>query len=543
MTRLRLLFLITASILLNTTAAMACTNFIASGGATQDGSVIVTYTCDGEFHPTLRIMPAEDHEPGAVFTVKTWGGEVLGEVKQPAHTYRVVNLMNENQVTIGETTTGGRDELINPDGIIHYWHLMKLTLQRARSARHAVEVMGELVAEYGYRSSGESFAIGDPEEAWIMEMVGPGPGGEGAHWVALRVPDGYVSAYANMGRIGTFNEEDKDCLSSGKKEMAALAQKNGWYDPADGEFNWREAFHPADAQKLRYTATRVWSLFRRCSPGLKLESDYHRGTEGAAPYPLWVKPEGKLDVAGVFDLMRDHYEGTEQDMTQGVDAGPYGNPSRWRPMGFELDEESYTWERPISTQQTGFSMVTQSRSWLPDPVGGVTWYGLDDTWFTCYMPLYCSMNAVPESYARGSLEQFSWNSAWWTFNFVSNFAALKYSFMSADIRAVQNDLEGQLLALQPAVDKTAAQLAEDDPDLMTAYLTDYCVQHAEDVVRKWKDLGEYLITTYNDGYVKDADGRVQEMGYPENWLRTVIQAHPEKYKLPDTKKLKEPSDY
>jgi len=521
--------------------AQACTNFIASKGATTDGSVIVTYTCDGEFHPHLRHTPAADHEPGAMQELTHWNGEVLGEIPYPAHTHGVVNLMNDQQVTIGETTTGGREELINPDGLFHYWHLMQITLQRAESARHAVEVIGRLVGEYGYRSSGESFAIGDPQEAWIMEIVGPGPGGQGAHWVALRVPEGHVSAYANMGRIGTFDPQDRDnCLTSGPR-MVKFAQEMGWYDPTDGPFNWREAFHPADAQKLRYTATRVWSLFRRC--GVQLPADYHRGRDGADPYPLWIKPTEKLDVAAVFDLMRDHYEGTEYDMTQGVDAGPYGNPSRWRPMGFEVDGHSYTWERPISTQQTGFSMVTQSRDWLPDPVGGVTWYGLDDTWFTCYVPLYCGMDAVPESYTRGSLGQFSWDSAWWTFNFVSNFAALKYSYMSADIRAVQNDLEGQLLALQPAVEMTARELHKKDPELMRAYLTDYSVQHAEDVVRKWRDLGEYLVTTYNDGYVKDADGRVTEKGYPENWLRAVLEAHPDKYRLPDVQKLEEPADY
>jgi len=241
--------------------------------------------------------------------------------------------------------------------------------------------------------------------------------------------------------------------------------------------------------------------------------------------------------------MRDHYEGTEYDMTQGVDAGPYGNPSRWRPMGFEVDGKQYTWERPISTQQTGFSMVTQSRSWLPDAVGGLSWYGLDDTWFTCYVPLYCGIDALPESYVTGGLNQFSWDSAWWTFNFVSNYAALKYSYMSPDIRAVQNQLEGQFLALQPAVEKTAAELAKNDPELMRAYLTDYSVQHAEDVVRKWRDLGEYLLTTYNDGYVKDENGRVTEKGYPEPWLRAVLEQRPDQFLLPADETLSEPADY
>ncbi len=526
---------------------LACTNFIAGSRATADGSVIITYTCDGEFHPHLRRIPAADHEPGAMQEVRHWTGEVLGQVAYPAHTYGVVNLMNDRQVSIGETTTGGRDELINPDGMLHYWQLMQLALQRAATAREAVLMLGQLADTYGYCSSGESYVIGDPHEAWIMEMVGPGPrgqetGGPGAWWVALRVPDDSVSAFANLGRIGTFPTDDpENCLYS--PGMAEFAAARGWYDPAGGPFNWREAFHPADAQTLRYTATRVWSIFRRCAPGLDLPDDYHRGVPGAEPYPLWIKPERKLAVGDVFELMRDHYEGTDLDMTVGVDAGPYGNPSRWRPMTWEVDGQSYTWERPISTQQTGFSMVCQSRDWLPDPIGGVTWYGLDDTWFTCYVPLYCDIDALPESYTTGSLGRFSWDSAWWTFNFVSNFAALKYSYMSQDIQAVQHELEGHLLALQPAVEQTAARLFEQDPGLMRAYLTDYSVHHAEDVVRKWRQLGEYLVMTYNDGYVKDPQGRVTEQGYPDSWLRAVLQQRPEQFKLPEATAGGEPRDY
>jgi len=524
--------------------AHACTNFIATREATVDGSVMVTYTCDGEFHPRLKHYAAADHEPGVMEELKDWYGNVLGEVALPAHTYAVVNLMNEHQVTIAETTTGGREELINPDGVIQYWVLMRLVLQRAATAREAIEVIGDLVAEYGYRSAGESFYIGDPEEAWVMEMVGPGPGGQGAHWVALRVPPGHVVAHANLGRIHTFDRSDKKNViaSAGMEEFAA---EQGWYDPEAGPFSWREAFHPADPQKLRYTETRVWSLYRRCAPSLEWSMDSHRGVEGAEPLPLWIEPEKKLSVADVFELMRDHYEGTDIDMTHGVAAGPYGNPNRWRPMGWEVDGENYTWERPISTQQTGFSMVTQSRNWLPDAVGGLTWYGLDDTWFTCYVPLYCGIEAVPESFATGGLSRFTWDSAWWVFNFVSNYANLKYSYMIQDIQAVQAELEGGFLDLQPAVEKTAVELAATDPGLMARYLTDYSVQHAEAVVDRWRDLGEYLLTTYNDGYVKDEKGRVQEKGYPDAWLRAVLEANPDKYRLPDsgTTDLKEPEDY
>ena len=545
MRRFLLLVFIALTVLASTGPAAACTNFIATKGATVDGSVIVTYTCDGEFHPHLRLTPAADHEPGATEKIKDWSGNVLGEVALPAHTYQVVNLMNEHQVTIAETTTGGREELVNPDGLLHYWTLMRLVLQRAASAREAVEVMGMLVDQYGYRSSGESFYIGGKDEAWVVEMVGPGPGEQGAHWVALRVPDGYVIAHANLGRIDTFDPRDKkNCLAS--KGMEEFAASRGWYDPkSDEDFSWRKTFHPTTPQNLRYTATRVWSLYRRCAPSQEWPMDFHRGVEGAEPLPLWIKPEKKLAVADVFELMRDHYEGTELDMTQGVDAGPYGTPNRWRPMGWEVDGQNYTWERPISTQQTGFSMVTQSRDWLPDAVGGLTWYGVDDTYFTCYVPLYCGIESVPESFATGSLGKFGWDSAWWVFNFVSNYAHLKYQYMLPDIRIVQAELEGDFLDLQPAIEKTAVELSKSDPALMVRYLTDYSVTHAEAVVDKWRDLGEYLLTKYNDGYVKDENGHPQEKGYPEAWLRAVLEQHPDKFLLPDTDadQVKEPEDY
>ncbi|MEZ4386727.1 MAG: C69 family dipeptidase [Candidatus Krumholzibacteriia bacterium] len=529
--------------LLLPTAALACTNLVCSPGATVDGSTVVTYTCDGEFHPILQRVEAGAHEPGAMQEIRHWTGEVLGEIAYPARTYAVVNLMNDHQVTIAETTTGGRPELVDPDGMLHYWQLQRLALQRARTARELVEVMGELVAAYGYRSTGESYCIGDPHEAWIMEMVGPGPGGHGAYWVALRVPDGCISAFANGGRIGTFPTDDPDnCLFS--PGLAEFAEARGWYDPAAGPFNWREAFHPATAQQLRYTATRVWSLFRRAAPSQEFSPDYHRGVPDAEPYPLFIKPDHKLSLADVFALMRDHYEGTEYDMTAGLDAGPFGNPMRQRPMGFAVDGDPYTWERPISTQQTGFSMVTQSRAWLPDAVGGVTWYGLDDTNFTCYVPLYCCLTDVPPSYATGSLSRFGWDSAWWVFNFVSNYAGLRYDAMIGDIRATQQQIEAYLRDLQPAVEETAASLCERDPALAVRYLTDYSITHAEDVVRQWRELGEHLLTRYNDGYVKDAGGQAREVGYPDAWLRHVVKERPDQFRLPtDPDAVTEPVDY
>jgi dipeptidase len=274
----------------------------------------------------------------------------------------------------------------------------------------------------------------------------------------------------------------------------------------------------------------VWSIFRRAAPGLALDPAYHRGDPAAEPYPLWIRPEKKLTVADVIALMRDHYEGTPYDMTKGVDAGPFGTPNRWRPIAWEVDGVNYSWERPISTQQTGFSFVSQSRSWLPDPIGGVFWYGVDDTYTTCYVPLYAGIDQVPPSFTKGRIDGFTWESAWWVFNFVANLANLKYSYMVEDILEVQRELEGSYLDLQPVVEQTALALVDSDPDLLTDYLTQYSIGQAEAAVRRWTALGEHLLTTYNDGYVVREDELV-ERGYPEGWLREVIRARPEQFRL------------
>jgi dipeptidase len=511
--------------------SIACTSILASKGATSDGSVIITYSCDGEFHPRLRYLPAADYERGSFYEIKDWGGNLLGKVEQVRHTYAVVGLMNEHQVAIGETTFDGRPELENPDGLLHYWTLMQLALQRAKTAREAIRVIGDLVDQYGYRSTGESISIADKEEAWLMEIIGPGPGGKGAEWVALKIPEGYISCTANRSRIGTFPLDDPDhCLHS--SNVVSFAVEKGYYDPESGKpFSFCDAYCPPTPQRLRYTATRVWSIFRRAAPSRKFPPNYHRGEPTADPYPLWIEPDEKLSLQDVIALMRDHYEGTPYDMTKGVDAGPFGTPNRWRPMTWTVDETEYSWERPISTQQTGFSFVSQSRDWLPDPIGGVYWYGVDDTYTTCYTPLYCGVDRIPESYARGSLGSFSWDSAWWVFNFVANFANLKYCYMIEDIQAVQRKLEGDLFALQPVVEQTAQDLQRSDPALLTRYLTDYSNLHAENTVTTWRQLGEFLITKYNDGYVQEQPGRPKEKGYPDSWLSEVLKSKPEAFKL------------
>jgi dipeptidase len=511
--------------------AESCTNILVTKGASVDGSTMITYACDGRFHPRLSLRDGESHDPGSMLPITTWGGEVRGEIPQVEKTYKVVGLMNEHQLTISETTTTGREELQDPEGLLHYWDLMQLALQRARTAREAVGVMTSLVAEYGYRSTAESFSIADTEEVWLMEMIGKGPGNTGAIWVARKVPDGFISAYANGMRIREVPTDDPDTLYA--PDVFGFAAARGYWDPDSGEaFDFAAAYDAPTMQSRRYTATRVWSIFRRAAPSMadSLNPAYHRGEAEDEPYPLWIRPDEKLDVTDVMGLMRDHYEGTPYDMTQGVDAGPFSSPNRWRPMSFEIDGTKYTWERPISTVQTGFSFVSQSREWLPDEVGGVYWYGVDDTSMTCYVPLYAGITAVPPSFTRGGIGAFDWDSAWWVFNFVANLANLKYSFMAPEIVAVQQDLEGHMVALQPAVERLAVDLLETDPDLAARYLTDFSVMHGEAVVTRWKELAEHLLTKFNDGYVIE-DGEDPERGYPESWLRHVIESRPDQFRL------------
>jgi dipeptidase len=509
----------------------ACTSLLVTKGASEDGSVIITYTCDGEFHPHLEYEPPADYEPDDSVEITDWRGNTYGKIPQVKHTYGVMNLMNEHQLAIGETTFDGREELKNPDGMLSYWDLIFFALQRARTARQAIEVMTDLVAAHGYRSTGESFSIADPNEAWIMEMIGPGEGGEGAIWVALRVPDGYMSCHANKARIGEFPLDDpQNCLYS--NNVISFAIERGFYDAeSDGPFRFCDVYCPPTPENLKYCSTRVWSIFRRAAPSQDFSPDYHRAVKGAEPYPLWVKPDRKLSLGDVFGLMRDHYEGTPYDATTGVDAGPYGNPNRWRPLNWMVDSVTYAWERPISTQQTGFSMVTQSRSWLPDGIGGVQWYGVDDTYTTCYAPLYCCLDSIPKSYATGSIMEFTWDSAWWIFNLVANYACLKYSWMLPEIQQIQSDIESSLLAIQPSVEKTALDLAGKDPQLMKRYLTDYSITQSEMVVSRWRDLAVHLITKYNDGYVKNEEGEAEDAGYPEAWLKEVVRARPGWFEL------------
>ena len=517
------------------TSLFPCTSVLVTRGASADGSCIITYSCDGEFHPNLRLIPAADHEPGTMVDVWSFRGS-KGKIPQVPHTWKVVGLMNEHQLAIGETPFEGRLELVNKKAMIHYYPLMLLALQRAKTAREAIDIMTGLVEEYGYCSSGESFSIADKDEAWIMEMVGTGPGGTGAVWVAIRVPDGMISAHANMARIGTFPLDDpENCRYS--KNVITFATEKGYYNPKKGKpFHFANAYCPPSEEQIRYSARRVWSIFRRVAPSLHLSSDYSDGRGKGTPYALWIKPDRKITIGEVMNLHRDHYEGTPFDMTKDLSAGPFGAPDRWRPMNWKVDGKTYSWERPISTQQAGFVFASQSRRNIPDEVGGVFWYAMDNPYTCVFVPFYTSITQLPPSYTRGSLKQFSRDSAWWAFNFVANYANLRFSYMIQDIRKVQTRIEDLQFALQPAIEQTAMNLMKSNPDQVAPFLTRWCVSNGEMVVRDWWDLADRLVTRYNDGYIQNEKGRPREVGYPESWLREEAKRNPEKYRLKQTRK-------
>ncbi|MGB3479376.1 MAG: C69 family dipeptidase [bacterium] len=507
----------------------ACTSLLVTKGASKDGSTMITYTCDGPFLPHLKYEPAADNEPGDSVDLMDWSGNVRGKIAQVTHTYAVMGLMNEHQLVIGETTFDGREELRNPKGLLFYWDLMYFALQRAKTAREAIQVIADLIKEYGYASTGESFSIADPREVWIMEIIGHDSTESGAEWVAVRVPDGYISCHANKARIGEILLHDKK-NSMYSENVISYAVEKGYYDPSSGEpFLFCDAYCPATLFNKRLCDSRVWSIFCRAAPSRNFSSDFFRCVQGAKPYPLWIKPDHKLSIENVFALMRNHFEGTDWDMTKGVDAGAHGLPYRWRPVLWTVDSIDYLWERAISTQQTAYSFVSQSRSWLPDPIGGVYWYGVDDTWYTVYIPFYCGSDAIPKAFATGDYNEFSWDSAFWIFNLVSNFSYLRYSYMIEDIQKVQRELEGNFLQLQPEIEKTALGLHKKNKELMVNYLTDYSNTQAEKVVQRWRELGGDLIVKYIDGYVKDEHGHAQWKGYPESWYERITALYSEKF--------------
>ena len=530
----------------------ACTNYLISKGASSDGSTMITYSADShELYGELNFIPAGEHIEGTwVDVIDGDSGKYLGKIRQVRRTYSVVGLMNEFQVAVGETTFGGREELMDPKAVVDYNSLMNLALQRGRTAREALQVMTSLVAEYGYASSGESFSISDPNEAWILEMISKGPERKGAVWVARLVPDGYVCAHANQPRIHRFPLQKTNNFSNLKQtvfhaaDVVSFAREKGYFKGADSEFSFANAYAPADFGARRFCEGRVWQFFRRITPDSKqmdAYKDYVLGIKAAEPMPLFIKPDRKLSARDIMELMRDHFEGTEMDMTKDIGAGPFVLPYRWRPMTWKVDKdakEEYFFERAVSTQQTGFSFVTQSRSWLPNPIGGVFWFGLDDTFSTVYTPMYCGIRQVPVSFARGTgnFSQFSWDSAFWVFNFVSNYAYSRYCDMIQDIQPVQRELEGKFFAVQPEIEAAAGDLFKRSPEQARDYLTAYSVGEGDAVVRRWKKLGEFLIWKYLDGNVRDSQGKVTHPPYPKEWYQRIITETGDRFRVPEPEK-------
>lgn len=520
---------------LQTLLVFPCTNLLVTKGASADGSAFLVYTNDGEWLYQLTNKAAADHQPGDSLEFPAGKNGKPGKISQVPHTFAVIGFqMNEHQLAVGETTFTGREELWNHSKYLQYWHLMSLALERAKTAREAILVITSLVEEYGYGSEGESFSLVDPNEAWILEMVGTGDGGEGAIWVAVKIPDGNIAAHANMARIGEFPLNDpENCLYS--KNAISFAIEKGYYKPESGEpFRFNEVYNPHSPDRLKYCESRVWSLFRRAAPSLELSSDYHRGVEGAERYPLWIKPDKKIALTDVMSLVRDHYEGTPYDMTKGLDAGPFGSPNRWRPLSWEDgNKEKYSWERPVSSINTAFSYIGQMRSWLPDEIGGICWFGVDDTYFTCWVPIYVGNTSVPEPFTKGDINKFSREAMWWAFNFVSNFANLKYSYMIKDIQKVQSELESQMIGQQDSITKLVLDMPKNE---RTEMLTNYSAKWGQKVHQSWLELGEMLITRYNDGYVKDEKGTIHEVGYPKEWTNEMNRIYPEKFKIADPAK-------
>ena len=505
-------------------AGMACTNFLVGKDASVDGSTMVSYAADSyALYGFLYHSPAADYAEGAVREVKDWDtGKPLCTIPQVAHTYNVVGNMNEHQLTIGETTWGGRPELETGEGI-DYGSLIYIALERCKTAREAIKCMTDLVAEYGYASSGETFSIADPNEVWMMELIGKGKVEKGAVWVATRVPDDCIAAHANQARFTTINFKDKENWMW-SKDVVKFARKQGYYTgKKDEDFNFQEAYAPYDFSGLYVCEARVWSFFRKFSGDMDKYFDFASGktfVETGGKYagermPLYIKPNHKVTAQALKDCMRDQYEGTPLDITQGPDAGPWNSKLRYGSLGFKLDSVQYWFERPIATQQTAWSFVAQMRGYESAKAGGIFWFGVDDAASTVYVPMYSTITEVPECFKEGNGDMYNYSptSAWWTYNIVANWAYTKYSAMMPDIKKVQAAWEDKFNAQVEAVD---AQVANMDAAHAAEFLTKYSCAQAQESTAAWKDLGIYLFVKYLDGQErKEKDGQFLRNAYGE----------------------------
>lgn len=545
--------------------AAACTNFLVAKGASTDGSTFVTYSADSYWlYGALYHYPEGKYTEGAKLPVYEWdSGKYLGEIDQAAETYNVIGNMNEHQLTIGETTFTGRKELIDTTGIIDYGSLIYITLQRAKNAREAIFTMINLVNRYGYYSSGESFSIADPNEVWIMEMIGKGPGSKGTVWVARRIPDDCISAHANQARITTFPKEsrkDKTTVSSKNlkkifnpevttvyaEDVIKFAREKGYFDGKDEEFSFSDTYNPLDFGGVRFCEARVWSFFRTFNPDMDKYLSYIQ-CKTKERMPLWIKPAKKLSATDLRDAMRDHYEGTPLDMSVGMGSGPFNSVYRMCPLMYKHNETEYYHERPTGTQQTGFTFVAQMRDWMPNPAGGVLWFGLDDATCNVYVPIYCGTTKVPHSMSidNGSLVEFSWTSAFWINNWVAEMVYNRYSHLIQDVEKSQLKLEKHFTDQLAEADKIAVELyQQQEPVKLEQFLNSFSNKQADKALATWKSLGEYLMVKYLDGTIKgEKNGKfeqnekhipqsVKRPGYPEDYIhRELVNPNPERFRV------------
>lgn len=530
-------------------SSWACTNFIVGKKASADGSVICSYNADdyGLFIGLCH-YPAGKHEKGSVRKIYDWDTNVYhGQIPEAEVTYNVIGNINEYQVSIGETTFGGREELVDTTGILDYGSLIYIALQRSKTAREAIKVMTTLTDKYGYCSGGETFTICDPNEAWIMEMIGKGPGRKGTVWVAVRIPDDAICAHANQSRIRTFNQKDKKNVMF-SKDCITFAREKGWFSGKDADFSFCEAYAYPDFSGRRFCEARVWSFFNHFSTDMERYLPYAEGkVKDAEPMPLWIKPNRKVSVQDIQECMRDHYEGTPFSLDKDPGQGVWNMPYRPTPLTYKVDGKEYFNERPTSTQQTAFSYVAQLRSWLPRQIGGVLWFGNDDGNMVAYTPIYCGNTSQPECYNTKDADAvtFSMKNAFWVCNWVSNMVYPRYSLMFGSLKSVRDSLETSYFSAQAEIERKAMVLYDENPSLAIDFLTDYSIDKAQQMIDRWRQLGTYLIVKYNDMAIKpDEDGRfirtetglgatVERPGFPENVAREIVKSSGDRYAVPE----------
>lgn len=534
--------------------AEACSNFIVGKKASVDGSVMCSYSADdyGMFQ-YLCHYPAAKHAKGEMRKIFDWdSNKYYGEIPEAAETYNVIGNINEWQVTIGETTYGGREEMVDSTGIMDYGSLIYVALQRSKTAREAIKVMTTLANTYGYNSGGETFTICDPNEAWIMEMMGKGAGSKGAVWVALRIPDDAICAHANQSRIGKFNMKDKKNVMYAK-DVVSFARSKGWFKGKDADFSWKMAYAKPDFSGRRFCDARAWSMlnhFYDMSPYL----DWALGKNpDAQDMPLWVVPSKKVSVQDVENVMRDHYEGTPLSVADGSDIGGgiWEMPYRPTPLMYKVDGKQYFNERPVSTQQSGFVFVSQMRSWLPREIGGVFWFANDDANMAAFTPVYCSMTERPECYNTPGSDalHFSKKNAYWVCNMTSNMVYPRYSLMFPTLKEVRDSLDNSYFAAQAGVEKKAQELYAQNPQAAVKYLNDYSVEKAQQMLARWNQLFEFMVVKYNDMIIKPTDkngnfektpyglgARPARPGYPEKFAKQLVKQSGDKFLVPEEKK-------